>query len=69
MVALEGVGIPSVMVASAEFVHAAEAQSEALGAEPLRVFVPHPIQDRTDNEMRQIADDVIEEVLKALRSS
>ena len=63
MVNLEAAGIASVMVASAEFVTAAEAQAKALGAEPRRVFVPHPIQDRTDEEMRAIADDAIEQIL------
>lgn len=66
MVALEGAGIASVMVASAEFVDAARTQSEALGATPMRVFVPHPIQDRTDDEMRKIADDAVEEIVAAL---
>lgn len=66
MVALEASGIASVMVASTEFVDAAEAQAAALGAEPRRVFVPHPIQDRTDEEMRRMADDVAGELLDAL---
>jgi len=66
MVALEGAGIPSVMVASAEFVNAAQTQADALGAEPMRVFVPHPIQDRTDEEMRAIADDAVDEIVRAL---
>ena len=65
-VALEAAGIPSVFVASSEFVEAAEAQSQALGAEPMRVFVPHPIQDRTDDEMRDIADAAVDEVLNRL---
>ena len=66
IVALEGSGIPSVMVASAEFVEAAQTQGHALGAEPKRVFVEHPIQDRTDDEMRRIADDVVDEILEAI---
>ena len=66
MVALETAGIASVMVASAEFIDAAKTQSDALGASPKRVFVPHPIQDRTDDEMREIADDAVEEILNAL---
>jgi hypothetical protein len=66
MVSLEGSGIASVMVASAEFVDAAQTQADALGADPRRVFVEHPIQDRTDDEMRTIADHVVDELLKAL---
>jgi alkanesulfonate monooxygenase SsuD/methylene tetrahydromethanopterin reductase-like flavin-dependent oxidoreductase (luciferase family) len=54
------------MVASAEFVEAAETQAASLGADPKRVFVPHPIQDRTDEEMRRIADDAVDEIVKAL---
>lgn len=51
-------------VASGEFVTAAIAQSEALGfPDVARVFVEHPIQDRTDDEMRAIATSVIDEVL------
>ena len=66
IVDLEGRGIPSVFVASTEFVEAAAAQSAALGADPARVFVPHPIQDRTDDEMVALADAAVDEILRAL---
>ena len=65
---LERRGVPGVFVASAEFIEAAAAQSAALGFDPAAVFVPHPIQDRTDDEMRALADDAVEEILAALRS-
>ena len=60
---LEGRGVPGVFVASTEFVEAAEAQSKALGFEPAAVFVAHPIQDRTDDEMRALADAAFEEIV------
>jgi hypothetical protein len=63
---LEAAGIPMVFVASTEFVEAADAQSRALGADPARVFVAHPIQDRTDDELRALADQAFEEILAAL---
>jgi hypothetical protein len=63
---LEGRGIPSVFVASSEFIQAAEAQSRALGFPAAGVYVPHPIQDRTDEEMRALADTAIEPLLAAL---
>ncbi|TMJ14488.1 MAG: hypothetical protein E6H02_03170 [Bacillati bacterium ANGP1] len=66
IVDLEGRGIPGVLIASSEFVGAAEAQARALGADPARVFVPHPIQDRTDAEIRALADGALEEVLRTL---
>ena len=63
---LEARGLPGVFVASAEFVSAAESQAVALGFPSARVFVPHPIQDRTDDEMRAYAEDAYEEIVKAV---
>jgi uncharacterized protein (DUF362 family) len=63
---LEAMAVPGVLVASAAFVAAAAAQARALGFEPARVFVPHPIQDRTDDEMRALADAAIDEMLALL---
>jgi hypothetical protein len=63
---LEGRGVPGVFVASTEFVEAAAAQAAALGFEPAAVFVPHPVQDRTDEEMVAIADAAVEAILAAL---
>lgn len=54
---LDSRGIPGAYVASSAFVTAADTQGEALGFHPKRVFVPHPIQDRTDEEVRAMADD------------
>ncbi len=50
-------------VASGEFKEAAKAQASALGFDPAVVFVPHPIQDRTDDEMEAMAMDVLEAIL------
>jgi hypothetical protein len=63
---LEAAGVPMVFVASTEFIEAADAQSRALGADPARVFVAHPIQDRTDDELRALADIALTEILEAL---
>lgn len=61
---LESRGLPGVFVASSEFVSAAESQSLALGFPSMqRVFVAHPIQDRTDDEMVALADEVFERLL------
>ena len=69
IVNLESGGLPGVMIASSEFVDAASAQAAALGANPARVFVAHPIQDRTDDEMRALADGALEEILRRLLST
>ena len=69
IVDLEMRGVPGVVVASSEFVEAAESQARALGLEARRVFVPHPIQDRTDDEMRALADAALDQILEALRKA
>ena len=57
-------------VASSEFVQAAESQSASLGFPTVaRVFTPHPIQDRTDDEMREYADKVLDEILSKITAS
>jgi hypothetical protein len=67
IVDLEARGLPGVFVASAEFVEAAIAQSRALGFPTVaRVFTPHPIQDRTDDEMIAYADAALDEIVAAV---
>ena len=67
IVDLERRGLPSMFVASAEFVQAADVQATSLGLPALaRVFVAHPIQDRTDDEMRAYADAAFEEIVATL---
>ena len=60
-------GVPSVSIASSEFRDAAATQAKALGMLDAQcVFVAHPIQDATDEEMRGKADAVIDQVVAAL---
>jgi hypothetical protein len=63
---LEDRGVPSVFVSTVEFVDGAEAQAKALGAEPAAVYVAHPIQDRTDDEMRELADGAADRIVASL---
>ena len=65
----EARGIATVMVASTEFVHAAHKQAEALGLPELAaraVYVPHPIQDASDEEMRAKARGAVDAIVQAL---
>jgi hypothetical protein len=41
-------------------------QAAGLGCDPAGVFVPHPIQDRTDEEIRALADVAVDEIVRAL---
>ena len=69
IVDLERRGTPGVFIASAEFVDAAIAQSTSLGfPDVARVFTPHPIQDRTDDEMRVYAEAAFDAVRSAIIS-
>ena len=68
-VALESRGIPVLVVASSEFREAAATQAKALGFDARVIFVRHPIQDRTDDEMREIADDAGDGILRALTTN
>ena len=67
---LELRGVPSLFVASSEFINAASAQAEALGFPDIaRVFVGHPVQDRTDDEMRELAELSFPEILRKITSA
>ncbi len=67
VVEFEALGRPAVLVASDTFARAAEEQAALLGQPALhRVFVPHPIQDRTDDVVRALARTAADELLAAL---
>jgi hypothetical protein len=63
---LESRGLPGVGVASSEFVQAAAAQAQSLGFDPAMVFVAHPIQDRSDDELRALADAALPGIVQRL---
>lgn len=66
---LDSNGVPALIVASTAFVQAAEVQSKALGYDPTIVWVPHPIQDRTDTELRALADKTYDEIVTRMTAS
>ena len=66
MADLENRGIPTVGIATTEFEQAADVQAKALGTDPAYVFLPHPIQDRTDEELQGLADEFLDEMLRGL---
>ena len=63
---LEDRGVPSVFISTVEFIDAADVQAKALGTVANAVYVEHPIQDRTDEEMAMIADKAVEEIVSKL---
>ena len=57
------------MIATTAFEQAAKAQAAALNFDPAIVYVPHPIQDRTDDEIKVIARDALAPVLKMISAT
>ena len=65
---LDARGVPGVTVVTTGFTDAVAAQSVALGFEPAVVYVPHPIQNRTAEELDRLADEAVESALTLLTS-
>jgi hypothetical protein len=64
---LENLGIPAVPIATAEFMSPARIQAGALGRAGFdAVYVPHPIQDQTPQQIAARADAVAEEIVRRL---
>ena len=61
-------GLPGAVIATEAFQSAAVAQAQALGFKPAMVYVPHPIQNRTAEELERLADEIADSVLEQLRS-
>ena len=45
---------------------AAAMQAKSLGVDPAMVFVAHPIQDRSDDELRALADAALPVIVQRL---
>jgi hypothetical protein len=60
-------GIPAVAVATTEFSMPARVQAAALGRAGFdAVYVPHPIQDQTPEQIAARADAVADEIVRRL---
>jgi hypothetical protein len=64
--ALDRRGIPGCAVISEAFKLAAAAQSKSLGFEPAIVWVAHPIQNRTPDQLADLADAAIDAILSLI---
>ena len=58
--------MPGLYIATTEFEDGGAAQARALGADPAALFLPHPIQDRTDEEMRALAETAVDRIVAGL---
>jgi hypothetical protein len=70
MVALEAAGIPTAAVATEPFVDEALEQARLLGMPDYRmVFVPHPVQLLSLEELHALADGAFAEIVARLTRS
>ena len=68
VLSFEGLERPAVLVASSVFEDAAAHQAAALGQPDIRrVLVAHPIQDRTDEELRALARGALDQIMSRLQ--
>jgi vacuolar-type H+-ATPase subunit F/Vma7 len=65
---LDSRGVAGVSMVTEGFTDAVASQSKALGFEPAIVFVPHPIQNRTAEELDRLADEAVGKALALLTS-
>jgi len=64
---LEAKGRPAMLVHTDLFGEGAAMQATRLGQSAMRrATVPHPVQDKTDDEIRQIAADTVSHILSSL---
>jgi hypothetical protein len=69
VIEFEALGRPGVLIASDAFAQAAANQVQLLGQPKLAyALAPHPIQDRTDDELRAMARELAEQALSAIRA-
>ena len=69
VIEFESLGRPGVLIASDAFAEAAANQVELLGQPKLAyALAPHPIQDRTDDELRAMAAALVDQALASIRS-
>lgn len=62
----ETCAIPMVEGATVEVIEGARAQARLLGADAAPVFIQHPVQDRSDAELRQLAGNHVEAIVTLL---
>jgi hypothetical protein len=63
---LDKKGVAGVSVLTTEFEQAFNSQKSAIGLDAASVYVPHPLQNKTTQELHASADKAIEEILRAI---
>ena len=59
-------GVAGVSVLTSEFEQAFKSQKAAIGLDAAAVYVPHPLQNKTTQELHDWADKAVDEILRAI---
>ena len=62
-------GVPGVSVLTEEFRDAFNGQCEKIGFDGASVFVPHPMQNRTTEQLHAIADDFLDRIVEKVTAA
>ena len=65
---LDNLGIPGVSILTEEFRHAFAQQCSKIGFSGESIYTPHPMQNRTTEQLHEFADNVFDQVLGAIVS-
>ena len=63
---LDKKGVAGVSVLTSEFEQAFQSQKAAIGLDAAAVYVPHPLQNKTTQELHDWADKAVDEILQAI---
>ena len=66
---LDNLGVPGVNVLTTEFREAFDKQTAKIGFGGASVYTPHPVLNRSTEEIHAFADDAFEQILSAITSS
>ena len=66
---LDRLGVPGVFLVTTEFKDAAAVQAKALGFNPGIYWMPHPIQNRTSEELKKMAVEAYSGIISMITMS
>ena len=66
---LDRLGVPGVFLVTTEFKDAVAVQAKALGFNPGIYWMPHPIQNRTNEELKKMAVEAYNGIINMITKS
>ncbi len=66
---LDNLGIPGVSLLTSEFKHAFSQQCDKIGFDGASLYTPHPMQNKSTQQLHEFADNIFEDVLEKITIS